>query len=137
MNRVPDIFVSTFDYDRLERLLLALPAGSRATLAGLQRELERAIVVEPESVPPTVVTMNSVVTFTTSAVSGSRTVRLCFPKDADGSPDRLSVLTPVGTALLGLQEGEAIIWAGPDGHPIEVRVQQVVHQPERSAMRVA
>jgi regulator of nucleoside diphosphate kinase len=137
VNRVPDIFVSTFDYDRLERLLQALPAGSRATLSGLQRELERAIVVEPESVPANVVTMNSVVTFTTAKASGSRSARLCFPKDADGSPDRLSVLTPVGTALLGLREGESINWAGPDGHLIEVRVQEVVHQPERSAMRVA
>lgn len=131
MNNLPQIVVSTYDLDRLEAVLQAMPAARRNAYDGLQRELERALIVVPADVPANVVSMNSIVRFTLSGSNMVREVRLCFPRDMDGSPERLSVLSPVGTALLGLAEGETITWAGPSGSQIELKVETVVFQPER------
>ncbi len=57
---------------------------------------------------------------------------LVYPKDADGSPGRLSIMAPVGSALLGLKVGDRIDWPGPGGKPLSVRIVDVVYQPERA-----
>ena len=57
---------------------------------------------------------------------------LAYPKDVNGAPDKLSVLTPVGSALLGLKVGDSIDWRRPDGGRFEVTVRGIVYQPERA-----
>ena len=134
MTQLPKIVVSTRDAERLEALLHGLPAGDRWAHLGLSEELARATVVEPGQVPPSVVTMNSVVRFTMPPTDKIHEARLCFPAEVGAGNDRLSVLTPVGTALLGLSEAQEIAWKGPAGKPITLRVEEVVFQPERSAL---
>lgn len=134
MNPLPDIVVSERDFSRLEAMLQGLPAEKRLAHAGLSKELSRAAVVDSTAIPSSVVTMNSVVRFTLPPSPAVHELRLCFPWDIDGCPGRISVLTPVGTALLGLAEGQEITWAGPGGKPIMLRVEQVVFQPERARM---
>jgi regulator of nucleoside diphosphate kinase len=74
----------------------------------LQRELDRAVMVLPEAVPPDVVTMNSRVAFRDETSDVRRVVTIVFPGDTDASAGRLSVLSPIGTALLGLSVGRRL-----------------------------
>jgi len=98
--------------------------------AHLASELERADIVDVHDVPSNVVTMNSRVVFE-DVDSGSRTeVTIVFPQDADLERGRISVLAPVGTALLGLAEGDSIVWPFPDGSSRSLRVVEVTFQPE-------
>jgi regulator of nucleoside diphosphate kinase len=116
------IIVTETNYVQLNRL---------GPHAGLRRELERAIVVSPEAVPPDVVTMNSSVLYTDETAGVRRLVTIVYPLDAHGNDGRISVLAPVGTALLGLSVGQAIEWQFPDGSRRRLRVENVVSQPER------
>ena len=99
--------------------------------APLRRELDRAIVVSSAAVPPDVATMNSKIRYIDETAGEQRTVSLVYPEQADGSGKKISVLAPVGTALLGLSEGQAIDWDFPDGSWRRLKLLQVVHQPER------
>ena len=101
------------------------------THAPLRRELDRAIVVSSAVVPPDVATMNSKIRYIDETAGEQRTVSLVYPEQADGSGKKISVLAPVGTALLGLSEGLAIDWDFPDGSRRRLKLLQVVHQPER------
>jgi regulator of nucleoside diphosphate kinase len=98
----------------------------------LQAELDRADVREPKDMPPDVVTMNSTVRFQLQDSGESFVQTLVYPKDVDGSGERISILAPVGSALLGLKVGDTIEWPGPGGKPIAVRIVEIVYQPERA-----
>lgn len=121
------IVLSRHDHDRLERLLDKV--GQRPDLDALREELERAEIVEPEAVPRTLVTMNSVVRFVDVASGKESEIKLVFPAHADGV-DRVSVLAPVGSALLGLSEGDEIDWPLPQDRKRRLRVLAVTYQPE-------
>ncbi len=97
----------------------------------LERELDRAVVVSSAAVPADVVTMNSRVRYTDENDGAQRTVTLVYPLHANAAEGKVSVLAPVGTALLGLSAGQSIEWDFPDG-PRRLRVDAVLHQPERS-----
>jgi regulator of nucleoside diphosphate kinase len=125
------VVLTTRDYQRLETLLDSLPASSFPGKAALQAELERADIVEPAQVPPDVVTMNSTVRFRMPGSGKEFSLTLVYPKDA-GEPDRVSVLAPVGSALLGLSVGDELELPTPGGDVATVRVMDVVYQPERS-----
>lgn len=132
MEKKPGIILSSLDYDRLESLLDSLPDQAFPGKRGLQAELDRAEVVEPREVPPGVVTMNSTVRFALEDTGEEFSLTLVYPRDAQGKSDRISVLAPVGSALLGLSTGEHIEWPGPGGKSIRVRIVEVVFQPERA-----
>ncbi|MFY3384515.1 nucleoside diphosphate kinase regulator [Paracidovorax sp. MALMAid1276] len=130
MARKPQIILSSLDVDRIEALLAVIPASVFPGKADLQAELDRADVVAPEDIPPHVVTMNSTVRFAISETGKDFCLTLVYPRDADGSADRLSVFAPVGSALLGLSVGDELAWPGPGGKPMTVRVMDIVFQPE-------
>lgn len=132
MNPKPEITISTVDADRLDRLLASLPRSAFPGRAALEAELARANIVEPREVPPTVVTMNSTVKFTAESSGEEFELTLVYPKDTDASGKTISILAPVGSALLGLSQGDAIEWPKPGGGVMKVRVTEVTYQPERS-----
>jgi regulator of nucleoside diphosphate kinase len=101
------------------------------TYAPLRRELERAIVVSSAAMPPDVATLDSRVRYRDETEGVTRTVSLVYPSQADAAKGKVSVLAPVGTALLGLSEGESIEWAFPDGSLRRLTLEKVLHQPER------
>lgn len=103
--------------------------------AQLASELERADVVESSDVPPDVVTMNSRVLYEDMATGRTTEVTIVFPQDADVQSGKISVLAPVGTALLGLAQGASIVWPFPDGSSRCLRVVDVTFQPEAEASR--
>lgn len=132
MNSKLKIIVSEQDYERLDRLLESLPADGFPGKAALQAELDRAQIVDPKELPPDVVTMNSTVRFRVSSSNEAFRLTLVYPKGLDGSGEKISVLAPVGSALLGLSEGDEIEWPSPGGGMLKVRIEEVVYQPERA-----
>ena len=99
----------------------------------LAAELENAEIVAAGRVPPDVVTMNSRVLFEDVTRGERREITIVFPQDADILRAKVSVLAPVGTALLGLSEGDSIVWPFPDGGSRCLRVVEVTFQPEANA----
>lgn len=132
MDKKPQIILTSQDLDRLDALLESLPAKAFPDKAALQAELDRAEVVEPQEVPPSVVTMNSTVRFSIEDSDEDFRLTLVYPKDTDGNADRISILAPVGSALLGLSVGDELEWPRPGGGTMKVRVVEIVYQPERA-----
>lgn len=132
MSERPKIFISTTDAEKLEKLLASLSSASLIGCAELENELARATIVPPEEMPSTVVTMNSTVRFTVKSTNEDFELTLVYPKDASLEGKKISILAPVGSALLGLSQGDEIAWPKPGGGLIEVRVKEVLYQPERS-----
>ena len=95
----------------------------------LQSEMDRAHVVEPTEVPPEVVTMNSTVEFINDQSGQKFEMTLVYPDAVSGS-ETVSIFAPVGSALLGLSVGQSISWQMPGGRELNLRVLQVVRQPE-------
>ena len=131
MNSKPQIVLTSQDLDRLETLLESLPSNAFPGKEELRAELDRAEIVEPHQIPPTVVTMNSTVRFGIDTSGEDFCLTLVYPKDVDGSGEKISILAPVGGALLGLSTGDEIEWPRPGGGTIKVRIMEVVYQPER------
>jgi len=129
---LPNIIVSSLDLARLNHLIEALPTDSQPELDNLRYELDRAVVVAPENIPATVVTMNSTIRFIIEPTGKTFELTLSYPEDVQGKPGRISVLAPVGSALLGLAVGQQMEWPVPGGNTIKVRVLDVSYQPERS-----
>lgn len=128
----PKITVSSLDLDRLEALLDELPPTQAAVKTSLLEELDRADVVDPEEMPPNVVTMNSTVRFALDRPAQEFCMTLAYPKDVSLGSDRLSVLSPIGSALIGLSEGDKIEWTRPGGELFELTVLELLYQPERA-----
>ena len=96
----------------------------------LAAELRNADLVEEHRVPRDVVTMRSRVRFEDRSTGEVRDVTIVFPQDANVAEGRISVLAPIGTALLGLAAGQTIEWPFPDGSRRSLRVVEVLFQPE-------
>ena len=106
MNSKPQIVLTSQDLERLENLLESLPSNAFPGKEELRNELDRAEIVEPDQIPPSVVTMNSTVRFRIDPSGEDFCLTLVYPKDVDGSGDKISILAPVGSALLGLSTGD-------------------------------
>jgi len=132
LNTKPEIIISSLDADRLYALMESLPANSFAGEKELEAELGRANIVEPHEVPATVVTMNSTVNFGVESTGEEFTLTLVYPKNIDSSGDKISILAPIGSALLGLSQGDQIEWPKPGGGLVTVTIKEVIYQPERA-----
>ena len=125
----PDNLIVT-DADML-RLRSVLEQNDTPASDALDTELHRARVVDQRAVPADVVTMNSELVYEDLDTHAQRTVRVVYPKDADAKRGWVSVLAPIGSALLGLRVGQEIEWPTPSGRK-RVRVVELRHQPEAS-----
>jgi len=132
MTAKPQIIVSSLDAERLDELLDSLPADELPRKNDLELELDRAEILEPREMPPNVVTMNSEVRFRIESSGEEFCRKLVYPRDVDPKGGTVSILAPVGSALLGLSQGDAIEWPKPGGGVLKVRVQEVIYQPERA-----
>ena len=129
-DRLPEIIVGDSDHARLTNLATAALEAVPDTAEELLSELDRAKIVADESVPQDVVRMGSVVEFRSD--NDVKRVTLVFPPDADIASGKVSVLTPVGAALLGLATGGSITWTARDGSSHELTIVSV-EQPEQKA----
>lgn len=132
MKKNRKIYVTEFDMDRLDRLIeLMEESGTRDTqhLRRLEDELRQAVVVAPKEIPPDVITMNSKVRVRDLQSDKEVTYHLVFPGDADPARNRISILAPIGTALIGYRAGDVIDWKVPAGTR-QLKVEEIVYQPE-------
>lgn len=110
------IYLTREDYAKLRLLLtVALYPTQNDALKGLRSELDRAAIVDASALPPKAVTMGSRVTFKDLRTRETEEYTLVFPEQADVDQNRLSVLAPIGTALLGYREGDEVHWSTPGG----------------------
>lgn len=126
------IYITENDRKRLSELieLAASPAQEDGEdLRDLRIELESAVVVKPEKVPPDVVTMNSVVGLRDLGSGKDKVFKLVFPYDADSSQNRISVLAPIGVAILGYRVGAEIDVHVPAGKR-RIKITKMEYQPE-------
>jgi regulator of nucleoside diphosphate kinase len=115
MNYTP-IYISRDDYSKLRLLIAtALHSNASAALAKLRDELDRAAVIDPAAFPADVVTMNSTVAFEDLGTSEIEEYTITFPENADIERSRISILAPIGTALIGCRVGDLVKWSTPGG----------------------
>jgi regulator of nucleoside diphosphate kinase len=129
------IYISESDLERLERLVLG-PRGWRRGggrdgeyLQALEAELDRAQVMAACDIPRDVVTMHVPVRVTDLDGGERRTLTLVFPGEADSGQGKISVLAPVGTALLGYRVGDIVEWQVPGGLR-RLRIEAILHPSE-------
>ncbi|CAH1662852.1 nucleoside diphosphate kinase regulator [Chelatococcus asaccharovorans] len=125
--RKPKIVVSEAEYDRLVGLATAALDRIPEVAEELLAEMDRASVVAEKSVPRNAVRMGSTVEYQT-ADGEKRRVTLVYPGDANIADGKISIMTPIGTALIGLSPGQSINWIARDGRQHELTV-VAVEQP--------
>lgn len=122
------IYITEADKKRLQPLIAAA-RNTRDDIRALQGELEHATVITPQAIPADVITMNSKVRIRDLESGEEMVYTLVFPEKADIDEGRLSVIAPVGTAMLGHRVGDEFEWRVPAG-PVRFRVEEVLYQPE-------
>ncbi|QDT11124.1 nucleoside diphosphate kinase regulator [Planctomycetes bacterium K23_9] len=129
------IHVTREDFSRLTDLMndeWLAAIVDRRVFRELIAELEQAVIVDSAAIPPDVVTMNSIVKMTDLKTGDVDTYTLVYPKEANIAESRLSILAPIGTAILGYAVGDRVRWNIPSGRS-NMRIDEVVYQPERDA----
>ena len=128
------IHITRYDMDRLTELIDGLrlsPKANQANLDLLEKELYRAALVDPQQIPHDVITMNSKVIITDTESGEKTTYTLVFPSAANISENKLSIMAPLGMALLGYRTGDIIEWPVPSGVR-KLKVDKIIYQPEAS-----
>ena len=131
----PKLIVTREDFGRLVEVLkdeLFSAIADPKAFRELANELQCATIVDSASVPADVVTMNSTVKLTDLESDKPETYTLVYPEDADIAKGRLSILAPLGIALLGSRVGNSVRWAIAEGEDT-MRIAEVIYQPERDA----
>ncbi|HEY7786493.1 MAG TPA: nucleoside diphosphate kinase regulator [Pyrinomonadaceae bacterium] len=130
--KAANICISEQDFHRLNGLIELTRernGNDREYLNKLESELDRAEVVDPKEIPADVITMRSKVRLQDLLSGEANTYELVFPTEANFSEGRISVLAPIGTAILGYKRGDIIEWQVPSGLR-RLRVDDVIYQPE-------
>lgn len=126
----PAIIINELDAERLDRLL-EKPLYAKTSVAEmLNSELDRAEMCSPENMPADVVSMNSRVKFRDLSSQEEFVRTLVYPANLTDSDNQLSVMAPVGAALLGLRVGDTINWQLPNGNKTHLEVLELQYQPE-------
>ena len=126
------IYITELDYNRLTGLIDRTRERNgvdREYLRKLEAELDRADIVDPKDIPADVVTMRSKVRLKDLVSGESNTYSLVFPTEADFAEGKISVLAPIGTAILGYRQGDTIEWPVPSGLR-KLKVEEILYQPE-------
>ncbi len=128
----PALILDAAHFDRLQDIAMSFAKIAPEVSEELLAEMERAEVRPSNEVPADVVNMGSEVTYRDDETGRTRTVQLVYPEDADISANRVSVMTPVGAALLGLSVGAQMDWESRDGETRTMTILKV-RQPEAAA----
>jgi regulator of nucleoside diphosphate kinase len=124
----PAIHISTDDHAKLRLLVSSLSTTSSPAIEKLRQELNRAVVLDAAALPKDIVTLNSHVEFEDVATGEVEAYTLTMPERADVEQKRLSILAPIGTALIGFRQGDEVNWSTPGGVR-QLKIRQVT-QPD-------
>ncbi len=128
------IYMTKFDLERLEKLIQEAQSTEYRKseyLEKLKIEIQRAVVVSPQDIPADVITMNSIAHLQDLDTGEEETYVLVFPEDANLQQGKISVLAPIGTAMLGYRVGDTFEWDVPAGKR-RLQVKKIIYQPESS-----
>ena len=126
------IYITAVDKERLYELIISTrknAAESEVHLKELEAELGKAIIVQPKDIPHDVITMDSQVCVKDLDTQEEIVYTLVFPDYSDVELNRISVLSPIGTALLGYRAGDVIEWRVPAGVR-KLKIKKIIYQPE-------
>ncbi|ATH79367.1 MULTISPECIES: nucleoside diphosphate kinase regulator [Halomonadaceae] len=131
MGQRPPIIINRLDAERLQRLIDQAPEKDQMVAELLEEELLRGEVLDPQDIPDNVVSMNSQIRFT-DLTRGRQMIRtLVYPHALASVEDGISVMAPIGAALIGLKVGDVIEWPLPNATDVKLRVDAIFWQPER------
>ena len=133
-----DIYITDYDLTRLKELLhvgISFAERDRELLEALKAELDRGHIVEPAAIPHDVVTMNSRVRLTDVETNEDQVYTVVFPSDANLDQHKISILAPIGTAILGYRVGDTVEWRVPGGIK-KLRIKEILYQPEAAGHRL-
>ena len=124
-SRRPPIHMIDTEADALTNLAMGAEERLPQVSEMLLEEIARATIHTASRIPANVVTMHSTVRFTDEASLREYSYQLVYPKEADIAAGRISILTPVGAGLIGLREGQSILWPDRDGNERALMIVEV------------
>lgn len=127
-----EIKITELDYVRLSRLVSSAKSEKKTEIENLNAliyEIDRAEKVDSKSIEPVFVTMNSVLKVFNSSSAKLMTIKIVYPKDADYKKGYISILSPLGSALLGYKVGDSVKFDAPKGK-VEISIKAIDYQPE-------
>jgi regulator of nucleoside diphosphate kinase len=128
---LPEIHVTDQDLVRLRAVVEEYSATDLADNAeALEVELDRATVLPQREIPRDVMTMRSRAVFENLQTGSRRELELVYPREADPAAGKVSILAPVGLALLGLRAGDTIRWPMANGRTTRLKLLEILYQPE-------
>ena len=130
------IIINSLDNSRIrERIVQLRRSGAPvpAEIAALLKELEKAELMEPAKIPPGVVTMHSRVMLRYLDSDRTMELELVYPEEADVKQKKISIFSPIATALIGFKEGDQVEWQIPSGMA-KLKIEKVLHQPEAAGL---
>ncbi len=127
MNAQDKLILTQNDFQKLSALI---GSTNQEMVELLEDELSRVMVVADDELPKDVVSMNSKVSFQDLDTQAEFVVTLVYPHDAKIEENKISILAPVGSALIGLRVGQDIRWPVPNGKEKRLKVTSVIYQPE-------
>ncbi|WP_249979320.1 nucleoside diphosphate kinase regulator [Vreelandella olivaria] len=131
MGQRPPIIINRLDAERIQRLIDHASEKDLMVAELLDEELSRGEVLDPQDIPDDVVSMNSQIRFT-DLTRGRQMIRtLVYPHALESVPDGISVMAPIGAALIGLKVGDVIEWPLPNQTEVRLRIDAIFWQPER------
>jgi len=125
-----EIYITEYDMEKLRAIIEIYGGNDNPYLENLEDELDKARVVDPKNIPDNVVTMNSIVRIKDLDTGEEKTFTLVFPGKTNITEKTVSILAPIGTALIGYGEGDIIEWEVPAGTK-RFQIMEVIYQPER------
>lgn len=129
-----DIYLTNLDVERLQKLY-SNPnlMTQKPYIQKLKDEINRAVIVDPSKILADIVTMNSKVQLVDIDTKEEMIVTLVYPEDSDISAGKISILAPIGTAILGYSQGDIVQWEVPDGTR-NLRINSILYQPEAAGV---
>jgi regulator of nucleoside diphosphate kinase len=128
------LIINSLDYSRIQRCISdakQLRSINSADADKLLNELRSAQVLEPEEIPSNVVTMNSIVKLSFLNNKQQTQFQIVYPKNANFKENKISIFSPIATALIGYKVGDQIEWIVPAG-PTKIQIDEILYQPESS-----
>ncbi|MBA7498140.1 Regulator of nucleoside diphosphate kinase [subsurface metagenome] len=123
------IYITDNDMKRLKELIMEADNGNKKYLRELKDELDKGEVVDSRDIPNNIITMNSKVRLRDINTQKEMICWLVFPDDSNADQGKISILAPIGTALLGYKVGDIIEWKVPAGLT-KLKVEEILYQPE-------
>ena len=124
--------INRLDYARIKKCINDARQFKSITESELQKlvnELESAVIMEPEAIPANVVTMNSIVKLSFSNNSKQVQFQIVYPDQANFRENKISIFSPIATALIGYKIGDEIEWIVPAGLT-KMKIEEIIYQPE-------